>query len=371
MTATNLPPRWGANVVVDAKGKIYVTGGAGEGTVTLRDLWVSTNNGATFTQPSSTPPPYMTGNRGRTKGFLLHRRSLVLGKDILYFGTGYTNVGQHNDVWVSSDDGVTWTAVTTRAAFPSRDAAGAEITAAGLMVITGGQTTFPASEVLNDVWVSADGGYTWGECARDAVFSDRREASTVFDATETLYVLAGRQATSSSRLYNDVFRSNISFSNLRQVQAACSVEIPACGAGLTCWPGLSDTKFTTQGGVTCPALERCKRGIFPSSTSAPRVMSSSGKKQPAYDPCDDWPVTDPDCPDYVGPSTGGNGGTSASAVPVWVIAVLIVVGVLGVVGASWYYWRQVKRQQGAGRMMAPGMSSDLTVPMTTSTGAAV
>ena len=342
MAATNLPPRYSPNVVVDAKGKLYVIGGASEGTVAMRDVWVSTNNGASFTQPT-TAPPFMTGGRGRTKGLLLSRRSLVLGKDILWVGLGYNNVAQFNDVWASSDDAATWVVVTAMAPFPRRDAAGAEVTASGLLVVTGGQTT---GEVLNDVWVSADGGYTWGLCENDAVWADRREVTTVFDATETLYVMGGRSAT-QGRLFNDVFRSNISFSNLRQVQSACNIAIPACGPGLTCWPGAGDTRFTPSGGVTCPALEQCQRGILPSTAAVRRVSSSSSTARrvtPVDDPCLDWPVTDPTCDNYEWPATASAGG-SAGSVPTWLIIGLAVVGVLLVAGVVWYYCRSVHTQQ--------------------------
>ena len=418
----------------------------GVGTGTLRDLWVSTNNGATFTQPSANPPAFMTAGRGRYKAFLLHRYSLALGKDILYFGTGWNNQDNHNgqpqwrapvaaaalpspaliasvpvvcpacpsvcaDIWASSDEGVSWTMITLHAPFRLRDAAGAEITAAGLIVIAGGQATLPTSEVLNDgphptshlsattsasplrlcsvltllpccvrlwsaVWVSADGGYTWGQCVEDANWGDRREPATVFDATESLYVLGGRTGTSGDRLYNDVFRSDFPFSLLRQVQSACSIEIPACGPGLTCWPGAPGTTFTRAGGVTCPTLERCKRGILPSSTGGgggggvvpPRLPSSTSAarpKPPPYDPCDDWPIEDPYCPGYVGASTGGGAGASAG-MNGWLIGLIVVIGAVLLLGVGWYLWRQRRMKGAQGFEGGHPLMSDMTAPMTTS-----
>ena len=360
MAATNLPPRWGSNVVVDAKGKIFVVGGAAEGTNALRDMWVSTNGGASFTAPTgATAPPFMTGGRGRSGGMLLARYSPALNKDVLWFGGGYNNIAQFNDVWASSDDGVTWVPVTAAAPFIRRDSGSAEVTAAGLIVLAGGQTSYPSVEVLNDVWVSADGGYTWGLCVNDSSWSDRREVSTVFDADEALYVLGGRSATSNYRVFNDVYRSTIQFSNLRLVQSACSISIPACGPGLTCWPGAPGTSYSHAGGVTCPALEQCKRGILPSSTAPARpvVRSSSSStgaakpKPPPYDPCyDDYPVTDPDCDTYEG-STGGGDSTSSSSLPPWLIA-LIVILVAVVALAGIFMWRsRSKAQQLAGSLL--------------------
>ena len=360
MAATNLPPRWGANVVIDTKGKIFIVGGNGEGTTALRDMWVSTNNGATFTAPNGgTPPPFMVNNRGRSKALLLQRRSNALNRDVLYYGTGYNNAATFNDIWASSDEGVTWVPVTVTAPFPARDAAGAEITAAGLIVVSGGQQSLPVSEVLNDVWVSADGGYTWGQCIKDAAWADRREVTTVYDATENLLILAGRSGTGNTQLFNDVFRSSLSFNDLRSVQSACSISIPACGPGLTCWPGAPGTTFNKSHGVTCPVLEACKRGILPSSTGAPRpavVPSSTAKPKPRpYDPCyDDYPVTDPDCETFEA-STAGNGGSSSSTPPAWlillIVALCVVVAVIG-----WGLWRRRAKAAQQGQMLLPSTS---------------
>jgi len=61
------------------------------------------------------------------------------------------------DVWVSSDDGRRWSRLTANAPWTERDNFNAEITSDGLILISGGINT---REALNDVWISADGGYS-------------------------------------------------------------------------------------------------------------------------------------------------------------------------------------------------------------------
>jgi N-acetylneuraminic acid mutarotase len=145
MTATNLPARFGAAVVVDDKAKLYVVGGIAANGVILNDLWTSTNNGGSFSAPSARPG-FMASN-GRAKAFLLHRRSWQLNKDVLYFGAGWNSQTLMNDIWASSDDGASWTQVCAAAPFSRRDASSAEITNSGLIVVAGGQAP---NEVVND-----------------------------------------------------------------------------------------------------------------------------------------------------------------------------------------------------------------------------
>jgi hypothetical protein len=56
-----------------------------------------------------------------------------------------------------------------------------------------------------------------------------------------------------------VWKSSISFNNLTAVYAACGLTAPACGAGLSCWPGEPHTTFYSNGSVTCPASRACAR----------------------------------------------------------------------------------------------------------------
>jgi len=203
---------------------------------------------------------------------------------------------------------------------------------------------------MNDVWVTADGGYTWGACTTEACWPDRREMSTVLDRNGFFFVLGGRASASNTVQYNDVYRSSFSFNDLGKVALACQVNIPACGPGLTCWPGASDTVVTPDG-VTCPALVRCQsaRPRSSSSTGIRRSSSSStGKKRviPPYDPCDDDPTYDEYCWNFPHSSSGA-GGDKASGLSSWAIGGIVVLVVAVVGGIALFCWRRSRGSGGA------------------------
>jgi len=109
-------------------------------------------------------------------------------------------------------------------------------------------------EVLNDVWVSLDGGYTYGLCNSDAAFEDRRYQMTMFDNEGFLYVAGG--FTPDRQDLNDVWKSSYSFDDVQSVQANCGVRIPRCGVGLNCWPTSPGFKILNGNrGATCNACD--------------------------------------------------------------------------------------------------------------------
>ena len=348
MPARDLRPISASNVVIDDAGKIFVAGGVVDA-VPQALFMISVDNGTSFYSPSPLAPPFMrqTGRNGRAKGFLLHRRSPRLNKDILVYGSGWNGTWSFNDIWASSDEGVTWTVVCTAAPFEARDAAAAEITEEGLIVMGGGQV---GGYTMNDVWVSPDGGFTWSVCSSEAYWPDRREMSTAMDKDDNFYVLNGRAtAVTNPVLYNDVYRSSISFRDTARVRAACNINIPACGVGMTCWPGFDTVVSAT--GVTCPALRACQAANFrpssSSSTGAMRRSSSSSSPRPRiipYDPCLDDPVTDPECWNYVGTSTG-TANVKTGGLTSWAIGGIVVLVVAVVGGIALFMYKRYKGQQ--------------------------
>jgi len=247
---------------------------------------------------------------------------------------------------------VTWSMVSARAPYAARDALAGEITDAGLIVIAGGQA---GGYTMNDVWVSADGGYTWGACSTEAYRPDRREMSTVLDRSGYLYIIGGRANTAgNAQQFNDVYRSSFSFNDLARVSAACQVNIPACGPGLSCWPGTAGTNIT-QEGVTCPAIARCQAARPPSSSTGRRSSSSSsstGKKRPIIDPCDDWP--EPGCWNWI-PSSTGLGNGKPSGLGAWAIGGIVVLVVAVVGGLAIFFWRRYRGT--AGQVSKPASDS--------------
>ena len=249
------PPRKFAAGMADMADRLYVLGGIQcDNWQLLRDLWMSTDSGVHWTRQTTALPM-----RGPSVGILLDvptaPRSNLGFSDALVYTTGWDNSIDHNDVWLSTDRGVNWQQVNAGAAFTNRDDGNGEVTRDGIIVIVGGKRgVLDNAEILNDVWVSPDGGYTWSMCVLDALWDDRRYQTTALDQAGYLFVMAGL-ASDGSRL-NDVWRSEISFNNLAAVESACGITPPPCGYGLTCLPNDPTTRRLSRG-VTCAAAVAC------------------------------------------------------------------------------------------------------------------
>jgi len=141
-----------------------------------------------------------------------------------------------------------------------------------LIVMAGGYSGTSArsdggSPILNDVWASADGGYTWGNCVVDAEWDDRRYQMTVLDGAGFMWVMGG--AASNGALYDDVWKSVWSFEDLTTTAQRCKLTIPACGVGLKCWPTAPGTMLATdKTGVYCTACQYQYGGSSSSSSSS-------------------------------------------------------------------------------------------------------
>ena len=206
--------------------------------------------------PFSQPP-------GRESGFLIHATSRQTKQDVLTYMGGYSRVGNnlstvayHNDIYMSTDAGLKWLLVTANAPWSKRDNFNAEVTRDGAIVLVAGYSD--ATRELNDVWVSMDGGWTWGLCIEDSPWSDRRWVSTVLDRDGYLFMIGGDErnnATGERIPHNDVWRSNFTLFDNIALSKACGVDIPSCGVGLTCTPG-NNTRIV-NGKVTCPAIVAC------------------------------------------------------------------------------------------------------------------
>ena len=259
---TRLPARSFPDVQVDSKDTLYVVGGLapsanGGG---LNDVWKSTDQGRNWVRTTNMPfqqPP------GRSSGFLIHKTSRQTKQDVLTYMGGYGRVGNDlstvvyfNDVYLSTDGGAKWLLVTANAPWSPRDNFNAEVTRDGAIVIVAGFND--AGGDTNDVWVSLDGGWTWGQCVEDSPWTDRRWVSTVLDSEGYLLLIGGdeRNNNTGPRVpRNDVWRSTFSLNDNTALSRACGVDIPACGVGLTCTPG-ANTRIE-NGKVTCPAIQAC------------------------------------------------------------------------------------------------------------------
>ena len=133
----------------------------------LNDVWRSTDNGATWTQQNASAG--WTG-RERHTSVVLPDGSIVLmggwrGFSVLY-----------NDVWRSTDKGVTWTQQTAGAGWTGRQLPCSVVMPDGSIVLTGG---YDGIGTTNDTWRSTDNGATWTEVNASAGWVPRAGHTSV------------------------------------------------------------------------------------------------------------------------------------------------------------------------------------------------
>lgn len=119
-------------------------------------------------------------------------------------------VGQGNatieNINVSMSIRQKWTNVTEQASFTVRSYHSSEIFNNKLWVIGGGNGSLGFEGYLNDVWCSEDGN-TWTEVTSNAAFSQRRShTSVVFD--DKLWVIGGYNRYGSSSIESDIWYSS-------------------------------------------------------------------------------------------------------------------------------------------------------------------
>jgi hypothetical protein len=182
------------STVVMPDGSIVLIGGV-ENIDVKNDVWRSTDNGATWT--------LVNGNAGWTPRESLSNVVMPDGSIIVSGGTlpgGYT---QFNDVWRSIDNGATWTRVNSNASWRKRTGHSSVAMPDGSIVITGGYT-FGLGDV-NDVWRSTDNGLTWTEVNASAGWRAREHHSTVAMSDGSIVLFGGNHG---SDYLNDVWRSD-------------------------------------------------------------------------------------------------------------------------------------------------------------------
>ncbi len=106
--------------------------------------------------------------------------------------------GGKNDVWRSTDKGVTWTPQTNNAGWPSRRDATSVVLPDGSIVLMGG--TVGADTGLNDVWRSVDRGANWTRQTEHAAWSARNGPTSVALPDGSIILMGGN-------FNDDVWRS--------------------------------------------------------------------------------------------------------------------------------------------------------------------
>ena len=205
-TQTTLAPfsTRGFHTSVVFNDKIWVIGGRQvESNISIRknDVW-SSPDGVTWTEVTTSAA--FSAREGHT--------SVVFNDKIWVIGGIDEDRNKKNDVW-SSPDGVTWTEVTTSAAFSAREGHTSVVFNDKIWVIAGWSS---GNNRENDVWSSSD-GMTWTSVTTDAAFSKRgAHTSVVFD--NKIWVIGGEFPFSDSA--DDVWSSADGLSWSQAIAAA-------------------------------------------------------------------------------------------------------------------------------------------------------
>jgi hypothetical protein len=311
----------GAGVaLVSNPATLLVWGGQASYSEILSDVWRSTDAGINWKFVVDTEPV------GKNQAF--GPRSVNVGLattmafegetiDVVYQMMGYirndakVNRGVYtNDIWISTGSptsiGSKWHQIQSNAPWMARGDAQADMTSNGVLIVSSGLAGYASDEtenILNDVWASLDGGYSWGLCHKDAEFSDRTYTQAAIDELGHLWIMGGRDEEGRK---NDIWKSVESYNDVSGVARQCNLLVPSCGVGLKCLPTSLGFK-TGLWGVACDA---CPNG--------PLVPSDSGET----------PV----------PTTGSSTSGMSS---MWTVAfVIVVIVAVGAAAAAYHFYRK-------------------------------
>jgi hypothetical protein len=137
------PVRSGHSSVVMPDSRILLIGGKGDsisGDKNLNDVWMSTDNGATWS---------LVNASALTSGRHSHSCAVMPNGHLILTGGIDDDYHYNNDVWMSADSGATWTEVNVNPGWPGRESHSSVVLPDSSIVLMGG---IPAGNNLNDVW---------------------------------------------------------------------------------------------------------------------------------------------------------------------------------------------------------------------------
>jgi PKD repeat protein len=176
--------------VVMPDGSILLMGGFGD--TNKNDVWRSKDNGISWTQVNSSAGWTARG----------YHSSLVLSDGSVILMGGYDG-NLKNDIWRSTDNGVTWMQLTPSAEWSARRGHSTALLPDGSILLMGGFTTMSGSGTLNDVWRSTDNGVSWTQMTQKAEWSSRGYQSNVVMSDASIVMMGG----TGGGLKRDVWRS--------------------------------------------------------------------------------------------------------------------------------------------------------------------
>lgn len=152
-------PRYGFGFCKGVTDNIFLTGGgtAFSSPEYKQDTWESTDGGLTWECKST------SAGWGGEEGRCAHQMECLSDGTLLIIG-GYCPGPDEvypNDVWKSTDNGVTWTLVTDDAGFGPRSSFASTVLSTDKVVVMNGYFGYDIDNRYTDVWGSEDAGETW------------------------------------------------------------------------------------------------------------------------------------------------------------------------------------------------------------------
>ena len=195
--------RYDHSSVAMTDGSIVLIGGGRSTSVNLNDTWRSTNNGATWT--NITGSPGWSARQGHTS-VAMPDGSIVLmgGRSSVYY----------NDVWQSTDKGTTWTQQTAGAGWSARANHTSVAMPDGSIVLMGG---YDSSSVKNDTWRSTDNGGSWSLMTASAGWAARQSHTCVAMPDGSIVLMGGYDSGGNK---NDTWRSTDNGATWTQLNAS-------------------------------------------------------------------------------------------------------------------------------------------------------
>jgi hypothetical protein len=174
-------------------------GGSSGNDNSLGDVWKSTDNGATWTRVTS-------GAEWSPRSF---QNSVVMPDNSIVLLGGLTDNkgGNLNDVWRSADKGITWTLMNASAGWSPRYYQSSVALPDGSIVVMGGYEGGITRGAVyhNDVWKSKDYGATWVQINSNASWSPRWGQTTLAMSDQSIILMGGYDSSGNEK--NDTWRS--------------------------------------------------------------------------------------------------------------------------------------------------------------------